>query len=59
MKVVVSFCADIPVSSGTRMIKVSRSSLTDYYDNLRGEWYDNLQSDPITFEENGEYEVDE
>jgi len=38
---------------------MSRTSLTSYYDNLRGEYLDELERDPIKFTSVGIFEIDE
>jgi len=59
MKIMVCFVADLTVSATSRLLNIRRPTVSEYYDNLRGELYDNLQDYPITFTDNGEYEVDE
>ena len=59
LKIMVCFVSDVTVSSASRLLGIRRSTVTEYYDNLRGEIVDNLKDYPITFSDNGEYEVDE
>jgi transposase-like protein len=59
MQIICCFCANVTVSAAAKLLKVARSSMTDYYDNLRGEWKDSFLYQPIRFEAGGEYEVDE
>jgi len=42
-----------------RLLNISCKTVSVYFDNLRGEWLDNLRAYPIQFGDNGEYEVDE
>ena len=47
------------MSAAARLLNMRIATVSQYYDNLRGEWYDNLVDEPISFESNDEYEVDE
>ena len=59
MKIMVCFCADLTVTATAKLLKIRRATITDFYDNMRGEYLDNLTDEPIQFSDNGEYEVDE
>lgn len=59
LKIMVCFCADLTVTATAKLLKIRRGTVTDFYDNMRGEYMDNLHDEPIQFSENGEYEVDE
>ena len=59
MKIICCFISDVRVSRSSRLLKMSRTSLTSYYDNLRGEYLDELERDPIKFTSVGIFEVDE
>lgn len=59
MKIMIMFCSNASVSSVAQSLGLARSTVTDYFDNLRGIWMDDLENDPIVFLSNGEYEVDE
>ena len=55
----------VPVCCGRTCQRLATSlnlrvgSVVNYYDNLRGEYLENLKADPINFSGNLEYEVDE
>ena len=53
------FASDCSVASTARLTGVSRSKVTNYFDNLRGLYQDELSTSPIVFDAHGEYEVDE
>ncbi len=59
MKLMCCFASNITVTATATLLNISRKTVSIYFDNLRGEWLDNLIDQPITFEDNGEYEVDE
>jgi ISXO2-like transposase domain len=59
MKIICCFCADVRVTRCARLLHISKSALVDYYDNLRGEYSDQLGRDPIVFTPGHVYEVDE
>jgi len=59
MKLMCCFVSDVKVSAAARLLNMRRGTVAEYYDNLRGEWYDNLNALPIVFDDVGEYEVDE
>jgi hypothetical protein len=59
MKIMACFVADVSVCAASRLLNMRRPTISEYYDNFRGELYDNLLDDPISFTDNGEYEVDE
>lgn len=58
MKIICCFCEDVRVSVCARHLQIGRTALTDYYDNLRGEYLDEIQSMPIQFS-GSIFEVDE
>ena len=53
------FAADVTSTSASELLNFRQATISEYYDNLRAELFDNVQPDPITFEDNREYEVDE
>ena len=55
----ICFVADLTVTATSTLLNIRRATVSEYYDNLRGEIQDNLVYEPITFEDNGEYEADE
>ena len=59
MLIICCFCEDMRVSVCARDLELSRQSVTDYYDNLRGCYADDLQDEPLTFTSPGPFEVDE
>lgn len=59
MKIICCFIDDLRVSRTSRLLNFSRTSLTSYYDNLRGEYLDELERNPIKFTSVGIFEVDE
>ncbi len=59
MQLIIQFAGDTPAKSAARVSGVSRSSVTDYYDNIRGLYSDDLAADPIEFTDPDEYEADE
>jgi transposase len=59
MKMMICFVADVTVSAAARLLHIRRPTVSQYYDNLRGEWLDYLKVHPITFEDGDEFEVDE
>lgn len=59
MEIICCFVADIRVSRCADLLRISRRALTDYYDNLRGEYSDELVRNPIQFTSGPIYEVDE
>lgn len=58
MRIICCFCEDIRVTRCARHLGIGRTALTDYYDNLRGEYLDEIEGVPILFS-GGIYEVDE
>ena len=59
MLIVSCFCEGMSVSTCHLDLGLSRERLTDYFDNLRGCYADDLEAIPIHFESLGPYEVDE
>lgn len=59
MKLMCCFTSNVTVTATASLLKIRRATVTEYFDNFRGEWLDYLTSDPIVFQDNGEYEVDE
>lgn len=59
MEIVTSFCEDMSVTVCARETNISRQSLTNYYDNLRGLYADEILDHPIQLLSLGPYEVDE
>lgn len=59
MKIVISFCADVRISRCCVLFNLGRTSMTDYYDNLRGCYFDQISEIPIRFNDTGIFEVDE
>ena len=59
MKLMCCFVSNAKVSDAARLLAIRRGTVSEYYDNLRGEWYDWLEENPIEFVDGDEYEVDE
>lgn len=59
MLIICCFCEDMRVSVCARDLGVSRNRASDYYDNLRGCYLDQLEEHPIQFTSHGPYEIDE
>jgi hypothetical protein len=59
MRIMCCFTSDLTVTAASNLLNIRRATISEYYDNLRREWLDNLRHEPIQFEDNGEYEVDE
>ena len=59
MLIICCFCEDMRVSVCAKDLGLSRQHVTDYYDNLRGCYLDDLLDHPIEFTSKGPYEVDE
>lgn len=59
MEIVACFCDDMTVTACWRMTNVSRQSLTNYYDNVRGLFSDEIRDYPVQLLSPGPYEVDE
>jgi hypothetical protein len=58
MKLLVMFVAQVPVLASSRLIRCSRVTVTNFYDNCRGVYSDALHAAPIAFTRY-EFEVDE
>lgn len=59
MRIICCFINDVRVSRCSTLLSLSRTSVTTYYDNLRGEYLDELEREPLKFTAGGIYEVDE
>jgi len=59
MKMMCCFTSNVTVTATAKLLKLRRATVSQYFDNFRGEWLDNLRDEPIVFTDNGEYEVDE
>ena len=59
MHIVICFCEDMRVTVCVRDLQVSKQSLINYYDNLRGLYVDDIQNRPVQLLSLGPYEVDE
>jgi len=59
MKIIICFVDGLTVSATSRLLNIRRGTITNYFDDCRAEWMNNLAADPIIFDDNGEYEVDE
>lgn len=58
-RLIIAFVADSTVSSIAKMCGVARSSVTEYFIECRQMYEAALRDDPITFDQAGEFEVDE
>ena len=58
-RLVVAFVADTSVKPVSIEYGASRSTVTNFYDNIRGRWSDDLAENPLQFADGGEYEVDD
>lgn len=59
LRIICCFISGLTVTACSSLLNISRPTITEYYDNLRGEYEDLLSTNPIQFFDNGEYEVDE
>ena len=59
IRLIVLFVSEATVVSSTRLLDLSRNSVTDYFIDCRRMYADELINNPITFTHGGEYEVDE
>src|SRR5262249_35105264 len=59
MKLMCCFVSDVTPTAAARLLNINRNTVAEYYDNLRGEWFDYLQTNPISFTDGDEFEVDE
>lgn len=59
MQIICCFCEGMKVSTCARHLGFSKSNVINYYDNLRGCYRDDLDSEPIRFFSHGPFEVDE
>lgn len=59
MRIICCFCCDLTVSRTAKLLGLCRNSITIYYDNLRGEFQDELDRLPIKFDTGTIFEVDE
>lgn len=59
MRIICCFCEDMRVTVCARDLGVSRFRVTNYYDNLRGCYGDDLEERPIEFNSLGPFEADE
>ena len=59
MRLIIAFAADASVMSTSSQYSLSRTTVTNYFDNIRGRWRDDLAANPIQFNDGGIYEVDE
>lgn len=59
MKIMCMFAANATVQATAKALHIRRATISEYFDNLRGELIDNLHDEPIQFTDNGEYEADE
>ena len=59
MRLIIAFAADASVMSTASQYSLSRTTVTNYFDNIRGRWHDDLAANPIQLNDGGEYEIDE
>lgn len=59
LQLTVLFVSDSTVASAARLVSVDKKSVVNFFDNCRGRWIDDINLNPIRFQDNGEYEVDE
>lgn len=57
--IIISFCEGMSIHACHESTGIARSSLTNYYDNLRGFYTDSLLEKPVVGLSTGPYECDE
>ena len=59
MQLLIQFCSESSVSSAAQTNHLSRKAVTNFFDNCRGVWSDELTERPIAWVEPGIFEIDE
>lgn len=59
MQLLLLFVADSTNKAAIALTGVDEKTVINFFDNYRGKWMDCIINNPIKFQDNGEYEVDE